>query len=66
MASKIRKLAVGGIAATLGAGLTTYMLLKEDGGHMFVSRIFICYPFSSYALSVFFIILFNCIKGIVG
>lgn len=37
MASKFRKLAVGGLAAGLGAGLTTYMLLKEDAGHMFVS-----------------------------
>lgn len=37
MASKFRKLAVGGLAASVGAGLTAYMLLKEDGGHMFVS-----------------------------
>lgn len=55
MASKFRKLAVGGIAATLGAGFTTYMLLKEDSGHMFVSN--------TYIILLSLVVLFFLVSG---
>lgn len=31
MATRFRKLAVGGLAGTVGAGLACYLLLKENG-----------------------------------
>lgn len=33
MASNLRKIAVGGLAGTVGAGLAAYLFLKEDGDY---------------------------------
>lgn len=33
MASNLRKIAIGGLAGTLGAGLAAYLLLKEEGDY---------------------------------
>lgn len=37
MATKLGKLAVGGLAGTLGAGLASYLLLNEDKGSVSTS-----------------------------
>lgn len=33
MASKFRKIAISGLAGTIGAGIATYLFLKEEGDY---------------------------------
>lgn len=33
MASRMRKIAISGLAGTIGAGVATYLFLKEEGDY---------------------------------